>query len=81
MNRPLLLAAFSVVSLATASALAETKRPNIVIVMPDDVGYGDFSVNGSPIVKTPHIDAFAPRASASPTSTSAPRVRRRVPPS
>ena len=34
-------------------------RPNIIIVMPDDVGYGDFSCNGSPIVRTPHIDALA----------------------
>ena len=26
--------------------------------MPDDVGYGDFSCLGNPIVKTPHLDAF-----------------------
>ena len=33
-------------------------RPNIIVVMPDDVGYGDFSCLGSPIVQTPHVDAF-----------------------
>ncbi|MDG3002873.1 arylsulfatase [Paludisphaera mucosa] len=38
---------------------ATAARPNIVIVMPDDVGYGDFSFHGSPIVRTPNIDAFA----------------------
>ncbi len=54
---PILCAAL-VLALNT-TALAEPKRPNIVIVMPDDVGYGDFSVNGSPIVRTPNIDAFA----------------------
>ncbi len=42
---------------ATALAAAPG-RPNIVIVMPDDVGYGDFSCLGSPIVRTPHVDAF-----------------------
>jgi arylsulfatase A-like enzyme len=34
------------------------KRPNIVIVMPDDIGYGDFSCLGNPIIRTPNIDAF-----------------------
>ncbi|WP_240907248.1 arylsulfatase [Paludisphaera rhizosphaerae] len=45
-----------------AATSASAAPPNIVIVMPDDVGYGDFSVNGSPIVKTPHVDAFAREA-------------------
>jgi arylsulfatase len=26
--------------------------------MPDDVGYGDFSCHGNPVVRTPHLDAF-----------------------
>jgi arylsulfatase len=30
-----------------------------VLVMPDDVGYGDFACNGNPVIHTPHIDAFA----------------------
>ena len=34
-------------------------RPNIVLVMPDDQGYGDLSFTGNPVLKTPHIDAFA----------------------
>ncbi|MDZ4818906.1 MAG: arylsulfatase [Planctomycetota bacterium] len=33
--------------------------PNIIIVMPDDVGYGDFACNGNPIIKTPAVDAFS----------------------
>jgi arylsulfatase len=42
-----------------AVAADSPKRPNIVIIMPDDVGYGDFSCHGSPIVRTPHVDALA----------------------
>jgi arylsulfatase len=34
----------------------EGRRPNIVIVMPDDVGYGDFACLGNPIIRTPRID-------------------------
>jgi arylsulfatase len=34
-------------------------RPNIVIIMPDDVGYGDFACNGNPIVRTPAIDELS----------------------
>jgi arylsulfatase A-like enzyme len=41
------------------SATAATKPPNIVLVMTDDQGYGDLSFTGNPILKTPHIDAFA----------------------
>jgi len=47
----------ALLSLTTISAAAPP-RPNIVIVMPDDVGYGDFSCLGSPIIKTPNIDAL-----------------------
>lgn len=40
------------------SLAAAPPRPNVVIVMPDDVGYGDFSCLGSPVIKTPNIDAL-----------------------
>jgi arylsulfatase A-like enzyme len=38
------------------------KRPNIILVMPDDQGYGDLSFTGNPILKTPHLDSFARRS-------------------
>ena len=43
-----------IVSLIATAALA--KQPNIIIVMTDDQGYPELSVNGNPILKTPHLD-------------------------
>jgi arylsulfatase A-like enzyme len=41
------------------SGFALAAPPNVVIVMTDDQGLGDFSYTGNPILKTPHFDAFA----------------------
>lgn len=35
---------------------AAERRPNVVIVMTDDQGYGDLAAHGHPLVKTPHLD-------------------------
>ena len=34
-------------------------RPNIVLVMADDQGWGDMAYNGHPVVKTPNFDNLA----------------------
>ncbi len=44
--------------LSTAHAATE-KRPNLVIILADDLGYGDLATYGHPIVKTPNIDKLA----------------------
>jgi arylsulfatase A len=33
-------------------------RPNVLLIITDDQGYGDFSLHGNPTLKTPHIDAL-----------------------
>ena len=35
------------------------QRPNIVLIITDDVGYGDIGSYGAPDVRTPHIDSLA----------------------
>jgi len=32
------------------------EKPNVIFVLTDDQGYGDFSVHGNPILKTPALD-------------------------
>jgi arylsulfatase len=34
-------------------------KPNVIVILTDDQGYGDFSCNGNPILKTPAIDRLA----------------------
>lgn len=44
-------------TLATSHAASlEGRRPNIVFILTDDQGYGDLSVHGNPVLKTPHLD-------------------------
>lgn len=52
------LAFLGVFCCPAAAAPVEGHRPNILLVMPDDVGYGDFACLGNPIIKTPALDAF-----------------------
>jgi arylsulfatase/arylsulfatase A len=37
-------------------------RPNVIVIMTDDQGYGDFGIAGNPVLRTPHLDALAGRS-------------------
>ncbi len=37
----------------------ESQQPNILLILADDMGYGDLGCTGSKGVRTPHLDALA----------------------
>ena len=53
------LALLSLLSLAIADAADKQTKPNIVIILADDLGYGDLSCFGQTRWKTPNIDRMA----------------------
>jgi len=38
---------------------ADAPKPNVILIMTDDQGYGDLGVTGNQYINTPHIDQFA----------------------
>ena len=35
---------------------AETKKPNVIVILSDDVGYGEYGFQGNKEIPTHHID-------------------------
>ncbi|TAD85776.1 MAG: N-acetylgalactosamine 6-sulfate sulfatase, partial [Bacteroidetes bacterium] len=45
--------------LVSAGALSQSRRPNIIVILADDLGYADVGFNGSIEIPTPGIDGIA----------------------
>jgi arylsulfatase A len=50
---------FLLLNCALLSDAAEAGKPNIVIIMADDLGYGDLGCYGHPTIRTPNLDRMA----------------------
>ncbi len=44
---------------ATAQQPAQTRKPNVLFILADDIGYGDLSCYGAKLVQTPNLDRLA----------------------
>ena len=52
---------YSLVALLCSLICLPAKQPNILMILADDMGYGDLGCTGSTSIKTPHIDKLAQR--------------------
>src|SRR5256885_6806582 len=59
MRMPFVALALFLVSALAAWAQETPRKPNVVIFLSDDQGWGDLSVHGNTNLSTPHIDALA----------------------
>ena len=46
-------------SFATNELSGTDRKPNVILIITDDMGYGDVGINGNTMLKTPHLDQLA----------------------
>lgn len=56
---PFVLTLVGACLVATAQAAPRDSRPNFILIVADDLGYGDVGFHGSSQIKTPHLDRLA----------------------
>ena len=60
MKRILIFCLSAIISSLFTSVYAQTmEKPNFIIIMADDLGYGDLGIYGSKLIKTPNLDQMA----------------------
>ena len=56
---PLSAIAFCLSLILSADAAFATQKPNVIVILTDDLGYGDFGCYGAEDIATPHVDRMA----------------------
>src|SRR5215207_8124141 len=59
MTRRLSAVLIGLLSAASAGSAAEPRKPNVIVILADDMGYADIGVNGCKDIPTPNIDSIA----------------------
>lgn len=60
MKRILIFCLSAIISSLFTSVYAQTmEKPNFIVIMADDLGYGDLGIYGSNLIKTPNLDRMA----------------------
>jgi arylsulfatase A-like enzyme len=44
--------------IAPAATAADAKKPNVLVIVADDLGYGELGIQGNPQIPTPNIDSI-----------------------
>lgn len=55
----IVLAVLLTVAFVSSNAQSTPKRPNVILILADDLGYGDLGCFGSKDIQTPHLDKLA----------------------
>ncbi len=55
----LLLLTLAAAWAAPQASAGSPRRPNVLLIMSDDQGYGDLGCHGNPVLRTPNLDALA----------------------
>src|SRR5829696_3231853 len=54
-----LFAAAAALAIAAPGLAADTRKPNVIVILSDDVGYGEYGFQGNTEIPTPHLDSIA----------------------